>query len=118
MRQGQRERSAPQVFGGEIPNDSPVAQSAEQRTVNPRVGGSSPPGGASTKIPENPAPFGADFPGIFAFVVSLDSVRLAPMLPPALPPIEFPMRFPEVLCRCSSPPGGALEILGITEGTI
>ena len=27
-------------------NYSPVAQSVEQRTVNPRVGGSSPPGGA------------------------------------------------------------------------
>ena len=30
--------------------NSPVAQSAEQRTVNPRVGGSSPPGGAFVKV--------------------------------------------------------------------
>ncbi len=43
-----------------------VAQLAEQRTVNPCVGGSSPPGGASQIVAQTREPW--KFPGLFAFL--------------------------------------------------
>jgi hypothetical protein len=49
-----------------LETNSLVAQLAEQRTVNPCVGGSSPPGGAPHLVVRPRKPW--KFPGLFAFL--------------------------------------------------
>lgn len=58
-----------------VDDPAPVAQSVEQRTLNPWVQGSSPCGGTNLHCPGDPEPSKARFPGFFCALLGPQMAR-------------------------------------------